>query len=468
MMTLIEIDIRAVHESTHNPRRHFDEAQLTQLAENIAQVGILTPLLVRPAPHSTPKTPQYEIAAGHRRYRAAKLAKLTLLPCLVREMRDQEFMEVLNIENLQRQGLHPLDEAKGYEALMAAPYSMDVQTIADKVGRSAKYLYDRVKLLALTEEAQALFWDGKILAGHAILLARLSPADQERAIDRGLLQDENALFDDRVKDGKYDGLKAVSVRELEHWIDKNVRFDAFKAAPLLFPETVQAVQAAIEDEDKIILITHDHYVTPDAKVEGIRTYGPMSWKRADGKEPSKTCDHAVLGVVVVGGGRGEAFKVCIEKKKCLIHWKAEVKAADARAKGEPSTPRAKAASDKEQTARKKEEETRERARERKKHWEKLSPKIEAVVMERVKALPVTGVLGDLIVNALQGHHHRKTTVSRGKTADDLLRHLGALVLHDAIHEWNAVEAFPALAKRIGVDLSPFVKLESKGKKGTSI
>lgn len=110
---------------------------------------------------------------------------------------------------------------------------------------------------------------------------------------------------------------------------------------------------------------------------------------------------------------------------------------------------------------------RQRAQERKKHWETLAPKIEAVVMERVKALPVTGVLGDLIVNALQGYDPRKTTVPRGKTADDLLRHLGALVLHDAIHEWNAVEAFPALAKRIGVDLSPFVKLETKGKKGTS-
>ena len=98
-------------------------------------MGILTPLLVRPDPHATPQRPQYEIAAGHRRYRAAKLAQLTLLPCLVREMTDQEFAELLNIENLQREGLHPLDEAKGYEALMAAPYRMDVQTAAKKKGK---------------------------------------------------------------------------------------------------------------------------------------------------------------------------------------------------------------------------------------------------------------------------------------------------------------------------------------------
>lgn len=86
LTTFVEVDIHAVGESKHNPRRHFDEAQLKELAESIGQVGILSPLVVRPDPHSTPKSLAYEIAAGHRRYRAAKLAKLTLLPCLVREM----------------------------------------------------------------------------------------------------------------------------------------------------------------------------------------------------------------------------------------------------------------------------------------------------------------------------------------------------------------------------------------------
>lgn len=255
----VEVDIHAVHESRHNPRRHFDEGKLQELSANIAKVGIITPLIVRPAPDSSAKHPLYEIAAGHRRYRAAKLAKLTLLPCLVREMNDQEFMELLSIENLQREGLHPLDEAKGYAMLMAAPYRMDVQTIADKVGRSVTYVYDRVKLVELVKEAQELFWADRITAGHAIVLARLSSADQTRALDGGLMEEENGLYDpDKPVEGKWDGFKAVSVRELQAWVDKNVRFDAVKAEPLLFPETVQAVQATIEEGRRFIPITHDH------------------------------------------------------------------------------------------------------------------------------------------------------------------------------------------------------------------
>lgn len=468
MPRYVEIDIRAVHESKHNPRRHFDEAKLQELSANIAKVGIITPLIVRPAPDSIPKQPQYEIAAGHRRYRAAKLAKLTLLPCLVREMSDQEFMELLNIENLQREGLHPLDEAKGYAMLMAAPYRMDVQTIADKVGRSVTYVYDRVKLVELVKEAQELFWADRITAGHAIVLARLSPDDQARAIEGGLMEEEHGLYDpNRPTEGKWDGFKAVSVRELQAWVDKNVRFDAVKAEPLLFPETVQAVQATMQEGQTFIPITHDHHVRPEAKEEGVRTYGPMSWKRADGEAGSKVCDHAVMGVIVVGLGRGEAFPVCIQKKKCVVHWKDEAKAAQAKEKGGVESPAAKAAEAKAAKARQKERERQERTEQRRKHWTTMLPKIEAAVLAQVQAMPVsaTGPLADILVKAVSRWDRSKLSFPRGTSAEDLVRYLAAKALAGDMRNWDASDTFPAVAKALGVDLSPFVKLD-KAKKGT--
>lgn len=475
MITFVEIDIHAVHESKHNPRRHFDEEKLRQLADNIAHVGILTPLLVRPDPQSTPTQPSYEIAAGHRRYRAAKLAKMILIPCLVREMSDQEFAEALNIENLQREGLHPLDEAQGYEALRAAPYKLDVKTIAAKVGRQETYIYDRLKLLNLTKEAQAFFWDGKIEAGHAIVLARLTPSEQAKVIgakaghylNGGLFQEEHDLYDE--KPGDEEPIKARSVAEVQAWIKRHIRFNAKQADTFLFPETVAQVAEATEDKRKIIEITREYLANEDVRrASADRVYGERAWKRADGKEGSKVCERSVLGVIASGTGQGEAFTVCINKDRCLVHWGADVKAKQRTAKLKPDSPAAKASAEREAQARKKEQEQQEQRDARRTQWAKMTPKIEAAVMAQVKVLSAASVsvLGDLLVKSMDRYGRKqKIAVLRGKTSEDLVRYLAALVLADDLAEWNASEQFPATAKALGVDLSPFVKLEAVKKKG---
>lgn len=131
-------------------------------------------------------------------------------------MTDQQFLEIITIENLQREDVHPLEEASGYQSLLQLK-DYDVQKIADRVGRSVKYVYDRVKLLQLTKEAQKLFFDDRITAGHAILLARLSGADQKRVMEESLWEDEKLPFhpeDDRG--GRIDDAqKPISVRELQ-------------------------------------------------------------------------------------------------------------------------------------------------------------------------------------------------------------------------------------------------------------
>lgn len=475
-MQFAEIDVSAIHESKHNPRRHFDEAALKELAENIAQVGILSPLLVRPDPQGTVKAPRYEIAAGHRRYRAAKLAKLTLLPCLVRPMTDQEFVELLNIENLQREGLHPLDEAKGYEALMAAPYTMDVQTIAQKVGRSVKYVYDRVKLLALSKPAQELFWDGRIEAGHAILLARLTPSEQAKVIgsedteyaDGGLFQAEHRLFDTE-DEAEEDGpmVKARSVRELEAWIKEHIRFNVQQADAFLFPETVAQVQAATEEQRKIIEITHEYLAADDVRQAGAaRIYGERAWQRADGHEGSKVCDRSVLGVIASGPGQGQAFPVCVNKDRCRVHWGAAIKAREKRAKqreqGGAARKPDRYAQDE---ARRKADEAREQAaRDR---WKAATPAILTAVAERVTTLPANanGLLAQIILSHLKDYQgtlkRAGTYLSAGTTAEELLRFAAFVVLFKEVsHSWWAPREFPKRAKVLGLDLATLLPAEA--------
>lgn len=323
-VAFVQIKLDNLRPSRTNPRGKHEREALAELTASVAKQGVLMPVLVRPLSGEA-----YELVAGHRRFAAAKAAGLGTIPATVRELSDVEVLEIQVVENLQREGLTPLEEAEGYQRLLRAP-GYDVERIAERVGRSPKYVYDRMKLLALSKDAQALLLEEKITAGHAILLARLSPADQKRALAEGaLLQREHLLFDPQGGGREGGALKAVSVRELAGWIDKHVRFDAGRVDPMLFPETA----AAVAEAPKVVAITHLHYI-PEPARDG-KTVGPKSWARADGREKSKTCAHATLGFVAVGPHRGEAFEVCIAKDRCKVHWpeqvRAKARAAEARA-----------------------------------------------------------------------------------------------------------------------------------------
>src|SRR5258707_10149706 len=176
-----EIPLRNIQESKTNPRRTLDEAKLAELAANIRQHGVLQPVLVRPSPNG--EDGFYELVAGARRYRASKLAGRETIPATIRELTDTACLELQLIENLQRADVHELDEARGYAALMQLqPDTYTVETLAEKVGRSEKYVYARLRLLHLIEEAQQAFYIGKLTVGHAFEVARLQQNDQRRAI----------------------------------------------------------------------------------------------------------------------------------------------------------------------------------------------------------------------------------------------------------------------------------------------
>lgn len=174
--------VKTLHPSPTNPRKSFPEDKMAELIESVKRVGVMQPLLVRnwPAdyPHTGSDFPFYEVVAGERRYRAAVAAGLTLVPVLVRDLSDGEVLELQMIENLQREDIHPIEEAEGYQLMMDRQgYTAD--TLAEKLGKSRSYIFGRLKLLALDEEARRLFRGGLVfLRAEEIEAAKATEDDQ--------------------------------------------------------------------------------------------------------------------------------------------------------------------------------------------------------------------------------------------------------------------------------------------------
>ena len=445
------VPLEQLKESPLNPRKRFDAEGMKELEASIREKGVLTPLLARRNGKG------FEIAAGHRRSRAARAAGLAAVPVVVRDMTDAEFLEVLVIENDQREDVHPLEEAGGYQALLKTA-GYDVAKIAARVGRSVKYVYDRLKLLQLVPEAQKLFLEDRFTAGHAILLARLGQKDQERAIqvDEGycagiFAQDSAELFDDgplEPPSDQYADVKPVSVREFQDWIQREVKFDRENIDPILFPETAEAVATVKARSGKIIAITREHLASDAVrKAGGERIFGEQAWKRADGlpekgwdggEKPSKQCHHSQLAVVVCGPGQGEAFAVCINKEKCATHWSAWQKERDKRRRelAEPGgAVRAKERQMQEERQRKDAAAKEAAAR---KLWTQAVPQLREAVAGVIRGAKVSahGLVADLVLG--DGRPREKEPlIPRGKTAEDLLRHLAFMAAaRDLESDWD--------------------------------
>lgn len=430
-----QVPITALVASKTNPRTHFDQAYILELSNSILDKGLIQPIVVRP----NGKAGAYEIVAGECRYRASKLAALEQVPVIVRHYTDEQVLDVQLIENIHRTDLTPLEQAVGYRRLIAAnPTKYSAETIASRIGMSVAWVWDRLKLNDLIPEAKAILEAERMTVGHAILIARLKPEDQQRAVefdddrstqyrgvglwrtDNGFDFDEDAPENKGKKPGKYDGLKACSVRELEAWIRNHVRFDvahAAQAQPLTFETTAAEVEAAAAQPGrgkKVIAITHEYRVADDARDEGERTYGSQSWKRADGEAKSKTCDHSVLGVVVAGERQGSTLQVCIARDKCIVHFadvvRAKKKAEELRDQGKGKQAAKVEKKQQESSDAKWRREQAERDA-LSKAWAKLQPLIIADALDQVKTKPLTPaavqVLGEAdywnIPDALQKH-----------------------------------------------------------------
>lgn len=202
----VKLKIMEIEPNREQPRKVFDEEALSELAESIAKHGVIQPLLVRPI-----KDGGYQLVAGERRWRAARIAGLSEVPVVIRELSDSETVELAMVENLQREDLNPLEEALGYKYMMEK-LGITQDEAAQKVGKSRPAVANALRLLKLPEEIQKLVEEKQLSPGHARAL--LAFEDEKKMLELA----------------KLIIAKGISVRELEK-MAKNSKKELKPKAP---------------------------------------------------------------------------------------------------------------------------------------------------------------------------------------------------------------------------------------------
>lgn len=212
----VELKISELEPNREQPRREFNEKAMAELADSIAQHGLLQPLLVRPLFGGG-----YQIVAGERRWRAARMAGLSEVPAVVREMSDHEVMELALIENLQREDLTPLEEANGYQTLLDK-YGMTQDEVAKTVGKSRPAVANALRLLHLPEAIREMVERGELSAGHArTLLAFPDEASMleaaKKAVEQGLSVRELERMAKKAAEAQKEGEKPRPTRRIPYF-----------------------------------------------------------------------------------------------------------------------------------------------------------------------------------------------------------------------------------------------------------
>ena len=181
------LSLAAIHPNPGQPRKDFSDESLRELSASILSQGVLQPLIVRPRRNTTEET--YEVVAGERRWRAAQLAGLDTVPAFVRDLTDQESLLIALVENMQREDLNPMEEARGMEHLKKS-FDLTQENLAEKLGKSRPAVANALRLLQLPEHIQAEIQTGAMSAGHGRCLLSLSDtAAQEELFGRIRNQD---------------------------------------------------------------------------------------------------------------------------------------------------------------------------------------------------------------------------------------------------------------------------------------
>ena len=228
------LPINDIEPNRDQPRKTFDEEALGERAQSIAAHGVIQPLLVRPMTDGS-----YQLIAGERRWRASRMAGLTEVPVVIREMSDSEAMELALVENLQREDLNPIEEARGFQLLMET-YALTQEQAASRVGKSRPAVANAMRLLLLPDDVLRMVETGTLSAGHARALL-------------GLPQSE-----DMVQMAKLIVEKGLSVRETERMVktaaqDKPKREKRVKKRDVFYDEAELAFSEALGRQAKVFL-----------------------------------------------------------------------------------------------------------------------------------------------------------------------------------------------------------------------
>jgi len=197
------LELSQISANPEQPRTHFAEQEISELAESIKAHGILQAILVRPFNGS------YQIVAGERRFRAAQKAGLTQVPVLIRDLSERETLEIAIIENVQRQGLNPIEEALGYQRLLE-DFSLTPQEVGERVGKDRASIANAVRLLKLPSQIQEMVKDGRLSAGHAKAILTVKEPAAQMGLANKIIQEN------------------LSVRAIEAIVSREVSIEAPK------------------------------------------------------------------------------------------------------------------------------------------------------------------------------------------------------------------------------------------------
>ena len=347
------LSIAILEESPSNPRKRFNEESLKELAESFKSQGILQPLVVRAKSGDENK---YEVVAGARRLRAAQLAELKTVPVRVVELNDAAAIEAQVVENLQREDIHPLEEAFGFRSLLNLnDPNYTVASLAARAGKSEAYVLGRIKLTELIPPIADAFLADRITIGHALLIAKLPASQQQEAFNASFRQMWTAQGNTQV---------LIPVRELASWIESNILLELSvapfsKSDEALVPEAGSCANCPKRTGFNALLfsdVRKDSCTDPqcfrskvDAHIAKALEKKPelvqisSAWKRngaplgrnryvelelrkaktqsqtAKGNPAQKPCEKMTEAIVMDGGKRGQIVKVCADPS-CRTHY----------------------------------------------------------------------------------------------------------------------------------------------------
>ncbi|MBN1885445.1 MAG: ParB/RepB/Spo0J family partition protein [Candidatus Krumholzibacteriota bacterium] len=179
---IIEIEIDRIDPNPHQPRNAFDDGHLRELADSIGRFGVLQPVVVRRSGD------RYQLVVGERRFRASRLAGKTTIPAIVRRIEDDDSLKLALLENLQREDLNPIEEARGYQALQDE-HGLTAREIADILGKDRSTVSNTLRLLKLPDEVVGMLADGKLTAGHARAILAVEGAERQIELARRVVEE---------------------------------------------------------------------------------------------------------------------------------------------------------------------------------------------------------------------------------------------------------------------------------------
>ncbi|MEY8424335.1 ParB/RepB/Spo0J family partition protein [Lachnospiraceae bacterium 38-14] len=237
----VMMDIQKVEPNREQPRKTFNEDALLELSESIKQFGVLQPLLVQD------KNDYYEIIAGERRWRAAKMAKIKEVPVVIKNLSEQEIVEISLIENIQREDLNPIEEALAYKRLLEE-FNLKQDEVAERVSKSRTAVTNSMRLLKLTKEVQQMLIDDMLSTGHARTLLAIEDPEKQYSLAQ-------KIFDEKL-----------SVRETEKLVKKiqNEKQESPKEETPIDPK-LEIIYQDLEEKMKSILGTKVEIKKKDAQ-----------------------------------------------------------------------------------------------------------------------------------------------------------------------------------------------------------